>query len=215
MSWWSYVNGVVEVTPLGRTQAEKRYILETILNHLPRVTGSEGDMEVHIIQLNGHNSSSSCDEYGDQTNNLVDSFGYKSQRRGWLQVQDNYVLMLNGSLRDRTFEETFKEFMKWLCRLSKRTTLRNILVRVYDYEKSYLIDVNGSQMWDSVFYKMFEWPSWCKDSDGEPTWCEHLMWDRMKNCEYPMLLGYKYFADPENDAEVERRFEFLRGDKNG
>ena len=60
MSWWTYINGTITVEPMGRTQAEKRYILETVLNHLPIVTGSERDMEVHIIQKDGHNSSSSC-----------------------------------------------------------------------------------------------------------------------------------------------------------
>ena len=37
MSYWTYVNGTVIVSPMGRTQAEKRYILDTVLSHLPRV----------------------------------------------------------------------------------------------------------------------------------------------------------------------------------
>lgn len=47
MSYWTYINGTITVSPMGRTQPEKRYILETVLNHLPRVTGSEGDMNVY------------------------------------------------------------------------------------------------------------------------------------------------------------------------
>ena len=43
MSWWTYINGTITVSPMGRTQAEKRYILETVLDHLPLVTGSERD----------------------------------------------------------------------------------------------------------------------------------------------------------------------------
>lgn len=35
MSWWTYVHGIVVVKPMGRTQAEKRYILDTVLEHLP------------------------------------------------------------------------------------------------------------------------------------------------------------------------------------
>lgn len=53
MSYWTYINGTITVCPMGRTQPEKRYILETVLNHLPRVTGSEGDIDVYIIQKNG------------------------------------------------------------------------------------------------------------------------------------------------------------------
>ena len=50
MSYWTYVNGNIIVSPMGRTQAEKRYILETVLDHLPLVTGSEKNMNVYIIQ---------------------------------------------------------------------------------------------------------------------------------------------------------------------
>ena len=41
MSYWTHINGVIDVSPMGRTPAEQRYILETVLNHLPIVSGSE------------------------------------------------------------------------------------------------------------------------------------------------------------------------------
>ena len=63
MSSWTYVHGTIVVSPLGRTQHEKRYILETVLDHLPVVTGSERDMEVYVIQKRGHNCSSFSDEF--------------------------------------------------------------------------------------------------------------------------------------------------------
>lgn len=75
MSWWSYIHGTIVVSPTGRTQAEKRYVLDTVLDHLPQVTGSEGDMNVYVIQKNGHNSSCSHDEFGQRTNNLIDRYG--------------------------------------------------------------------------------------------------------------------------------------------
>lgn len=206
MSSWTYINGSITVHPLGRTQAEKRYILETVLNHLPLVTGSEGDMDVYIIQKNGFNSSSSCDEYGQMSNNLIDEYG-NHNKNGWLEVQEEYILAVNGSLRDRHFDETFREFMKWLCRLSKRVWVKDVLVRINCYNKQYTI--NESDSFDSPYSYMHEEYSWSKDSDGEPNWCEHLMWERAKNSEYPMLLAYKYFADEENDAEVERRMKYM------
>lgn len=206
MSWWTYINGNIVVEPMGRTQAEKRYILETVLNHLPLVTGSEKDMDVYIIQKNGTNSSCSCDEYGDHTNNLIDSYGGHSFSKGWLRVQDEYILVVDGAFRDREFNDTFREFMKWICRLSKRVSVNDLLVRIHDYEKSYVLENNNIS--DSPYYAMNEWPSWCKESNGEPCWVEHLMWERAKNSEYPMLLAYKYYNDPENDAEVERRIKY-------
>ena len=215
MSYWTYINGTVTVQPMGRTQSEKRYILETVLNHLPRVTGSEGDMDVYIIQKNGHNSSSSCDEFGDMTNNLIDRHGYKSRSRGWLQIQDEYILVVNAALRDREFEETYREFVKWLLRLCKRVCCEDILVENKGYDKSTIIKDRNIQRkkysWKSVFTNLFEDPSWCndgKDGQKEPNWCEFMLWDRAKGSNYPMTLAYKYFNDEENDKEVERRMNY-------
>lgn len=100
MSYWTYITGTITVSPIGRTQAQKRYILDTVLAHLPIVSGSEKDMDVYVIQKNGHNSSCSCDEFGEITNNLVDSYGQKSRVRGWLYTQDEYILVVDAALRD-------------------------------------------------------------------------------------------------------------------
>lgn len=216
MSFWTYVNGTIRVSPMGRTQAEKRYILETVLAHLPLVTGSERDMNVHIVQRSGSNSSSSCDEFGDSTNNLVDRYGRKSRDRGWLEVQREYILVVEGALRDRMFEQTYREFQKWLCRLAKRIDIENVLVEVKGYDKSAIIQnpyIQRKGIYGTVYGQMFEEPTWCQDKDefGEPNWCEYLMWDRAKGSDYPMMLGYKYYADKENDEEVERRIKYMRG----
>lgn len=215
MSYWTHVTGTVTVMPMGRTQAEKRYILETVLNHLPIVTGSEADMNVYVIQKNGNNGSSSCDEFGEVTNNLVDNYGNKSRKRGWMRTQDEYILVVEGSLRDRMFEQTYREFMKWLCRLGKRVGIEDVLVEVKGHNKSTIIRNTNIQRerysWEKSFSQLFEDPTWCNDT-GEPNWCEYLLWDRANNSDYPMLLAYKYFNDKENDEEVERRMRYERGD---
>lgn len=215
MSSWTYINGTIMVHPMGRTQSEKRYILETVLNHLPIVTGSEGDMDIYIIQKNGHNSSCSCDEFGEVTNNLVDRYGNKSHTRGALRTQDEYILVVNAALRDREFEQTYREFMKWFVRLCKRVNCKDVLVEIKGYDKSTVIKDRNIQRkkysFKSVFDGLFEDPSWCNDSkDGykEPNWCEFMMWDRAKDSDYPMTLAYKYFNDEENDQEVERRMNY-------
>ena len=219
MSWWTYVHGTITVRPMGRTQAEKRYILESVLDHLPIVSGSERDMNVYVIQKKGYESSSSCDEFGDTTNNLLDRYNQKSRRNGWLRVQEEYILVLDGSLRDRMFEETYKEFQNWICRLAKRVDVEDVLVEIKAYEKSVVIRNEND-----VYGKMFESPSWSfNDSHKnwklskklkqyhldeekdfpEPNWCEYLLWERMDDCMYPRVLGYKYFDDDNNDKKVE------------
>lgn len=194
MSWWSYVHGTIVVSPMGRTQAEKRYILETVLDHLPKVTGSEGPMDVYIIQKKGYNSSCSHTEFGIYGGHL----GWDKNNLS-LQTQDEYILVVDGALRDRMFDQTFREFQKWLCRLAKRAHVIDVMVSIRDYSKSTMVR-------RSDYYRMFEDPTWCQDYGiGEPNWCEYLMWDNAKRSHYPMMLAYKYFDIPENDKEVERR----------
>lgn len=215
MSYWTYINGTVTVSPIGRTQAEKRYVLDTVLSHLPVVTGSERDMNVYIIQKDRSNGSCSCDEFGERTNNLVDEYGQRTRNRGWMHTQDDYILVLDAALRDREFEQTYREFMKWFVRLCKRVGCKDILVEITGYDKSTIIKDRNIQKkkysYRSVFSALFEDPSWYKDSDGEPNWYEYLLWNRAKDSNYPMLLAYKYFNDEDNDKEVERRMKYERG----
>ena len=59
MSYWTYVRGYIKVDCVGRTQPEIEYILKSILDHMPRITGSEGDVTIHIVKQDGHSCSSS------------------------------------------------------------------------------------------------------------------------------------------------------------
>lgn len=165
MSYWTYINGIITVSPMGRTQPEKRYILETVLAHLPKVTGSEKDMTVQVLQKPGYSGASSHDEFYQYSN-------LGNGRHGWFETQDEYFLVVNGHLRDREFAETHREFMKWLCRLAKRVDVDSVLARIEGYGKEYVINENR---WDGPYKKMNEDPSWInKDSEN---WCEYLMWD--------------------------------------
>ena len=214
MSYWTYITGTITVSPIGRTQAQKRYILDTVLAHLPIVSGSERDMNVYVIQKNGHNSSSSCDEFGERTNNLTDWHGNKTRSRGWLYTQDEYILVVDAALRDREFNQTYREFIKWLVRLGKRVMIENILVKISGYDKFTIIKdycvKNEKYSWQNVFNNLFENPSWMND-DGEVNWCEYMLYPRAKDSDYPMMLPYKYFNDKENDKEVEKRMKYERG----
>lgn len=207
MSHWAYIRGTITVEPLGRTQPEKRYILDTVLDHLPRVSGSEEDMNVYAIQKKGYNDSLSCDEFGECTNNL-DDHGYKS-RDGWLHTQDEYIIVVDGSLRDCYFEETMRQFMKWFCRLGKRVQIRNALVSISSSPKKYTLDIVEDYFgWHE---ELFEMPSWARgrDADSESNWCEYLMWDSIdRRTRLPLELIYKYYNIPEIDEEVERRRRF-------
>lgn len=215
MSYWTYINGTVTVSPMGRTQAEKRYVLDTVLDHLPIVTGSEKNMNVYVLQKNGTNIQCTHDEFGESTDHLLNIYDVNDHTRGWMRMQNEYIIVIDGALRDRQFNETYKEFVKWLIRLGKRISIEDVLVEVKGYNKSSIIKnkyiCSKKYSWKMTFGALFEYPSWYKDSDGEPNWCEYLLWNRAKDSDYPMLLAYKYFNDEDNDEEVERRMRYERG----
>lgn len=198
MSHWTYVHGAINVHSPGRTQAEMKYILDTVLEHLPVVSGSERDMEVYVVDERDYNSSVNCDEFGQQTNNLRDRYGNRNRLKGCTYEHD-YILVVDGSLRDREFNETYREFQKWLCRLAKRIMVENVVVEISDYSKTEIItDKNRA------YQNMYELPSWSwANKTGESNWNEYLMWKEDKNTGWPRILAYKYFYDEENDKKVE------------
>lgn len=195
MSQWTHIKGLIEVEPAGYTTAHKRYVLDTVLEHLPLVTGSERNMNTHIIPKKGSESWCSCDEFGYNTNNLT-------HHNEGLKVQESFIIVVNADLRDRTFDQTKKEFMKWMCRLSKRVLVTDVLVSIDSYREKFILDDYKS------FHEMYEDFSSYKDGSGEPNWVEFMLWDRMKDSFIPIMLGYKYFNNPENDKEAERRIQY-------
>ena len=150
MSMWTYVRGLIEIGAPGRTQAEKDYILQTVIDHLPKVTGSEYGMNVYTIRANGHNSWSNHDELDHL------KWGFKTQSK--------YFLVLDGSLRDRRYEETFKELNKFLNRLAKRLPVNSMHVQVYTYDHSHIHTFTNE---NDYYGKMFE---------IEHPWYKYLMW---------------------------------------
>ena len=211
MSSWTYINGIITVRPMGRTQPEKRYILDTILEHLPYVPGSEGGMETYVIQRNGDDCSSSVDEFDMFTTNAKDNYGRREgdDNHGWFRTQSSYFIVVDASLRDTYFEDTLKNFMNWFCRLAKRIGVENVNVAItghdaeFNHKRFMLTDEND------IMDELEERASWCNDT-GEPAWAEYLMWDRAKNDSLPITLKYKYVSDKKNDKEAERRINYQK-----
>lgn len=149
MSSWTYVQGLIELDVPGRTQAEKNYILQTVIDHLPKVTGSEKPMNIYTIQTAGYDSWQNFDEFY----NRVEDF----------RTQSRYFLVLDGNLRDRHYKDTFKELNKFLNRLGKRLMVDSVYVRLYNYEHSHIFTNKND-----CYGKMFE---------NEDPWYNYLMWE--------------------------------------
>lgn len=149
MSMWTYIRGLIELDVPGRTQAEKNYILQTVIDHLPKVTDSEKSMNLYTIQTAGHDSWQNFDEFY----NRVEDF----------RTQSRYFLVLDGNLRDRYYEDTFKELNKFLNRLGKRLMVDSVYVRLYNYERSHIFTNKND-----CYSKMFE---------NDNPWYNYLMWE--------------------------------------
>ena len=180
MSYWSFVHGTVTVLPFGRTQAEKRYLLDTVLDHLPKVTGSEGDMNIYCIQKNGYSESCSYTEFGEQ----------KPFETLSTKMQSEYILVVDGNLRDRKFAQTYREFIKWLVRLSKRLGVEEVLVEIKDHAKYSLIQNRNQGNNGEPFSEIFEMVSWVEKE--ESNWCEYLLWEESEESNYPLMLEERY-----------------------
>ena len=180
MSYWSFVHGTVTVLTFGRTQAEKRYLLDTVLDHLPKVTGSEGDMNIYCIQKNGYSESCSYTEFGEQ----------KPFETLSTKMQSEYILVVDGNLRDRKFAQTYREFIKWLVRLSKRLGVEEVLVEIKDHAKYSLIQNRNQGNDGKPFSEIFEMVSWVEKE--ESNWCEYLLWEKSEESNYPSMLEERY-----------------------
>lgn len=174
MSWWTYVNGLIMVEPAGRTQPEKRYVLETVLDHLPKVSGSEENMKIHIVQKEGYSGSANFNEF------------FETVRQGdFIKLQDCYYLILEGQFRDRMYEQTFRELNKFLNRLAKRIHIDDILIRITGFGKETIISN------PDPYQYMYEYSA--LSSEDEPAWWEYLFWDRdSSGGSYPEKLTHKY-----------------------
>ena len=216
MSYWTKVKGVIEVDGVGRTQPEIEYILKTIIEHLPRVSGSERDMDVHLVKCFGHNIGQSHDEFGIY---IEDGWCHDEMKR--TELQSCYLVVVDGNMRDRYFEETYREFMKWLMRFAKRTWINECVVQVSGYpinggpRKTVLVNPDPDRLHD-----LKEDPSWARTRDNMGVaWWEYLMWDRPRDAEGRLYEGKPDFPngrwlDDMTEEEKDKMFE-TRGRRRG
>lgn len=147
MSRWVYVAGIVKAETYAKTSAEAMYIGQTTIAHLPRVYGSERNANLHAYLEDGYNSWSSHDEYNCFSNLFTGKFHT-------FENQSKILVTISGSLRDRTFDESFRETTAMLCRMAKYISIDRCAVHVEEsYGKSAMItNKNG---WLGALYEGF------------------------------------------------------------
>lgn len=139
MSSWTYVRGLIEAETFAQSDAEAIFKSQTIVDHLPRITGSEGPASIVVVPKPGwHNNSGFTDELGHFSN-------LGKGRHGSFPVKSTVLLVLHGNLRDRWFSQTLYEVTKCLARLSSRLYVRDCLVCVSGFDQQFiLIALTGS-----------------------------------------------------------------------
>lgn len=137
MSEWTHVYGVIEVDTLLRTTEESIYWTKTIVNHLPKITGTEllygvRQLPCYFSLVEGMNCSSSEDELYIPRN---------LSKEGLFEFQTKVLITIGGSCRNRKFSQTLKEVVKMLSKLGERIMVNQCFVRVQDdYGKKVIID---------------------------------------------------------------------------
>lgn len=121
MSYWTRVTGAIVMDTCSESTEQTLFIASTIMKHLPRITGSEKPADYHIAVRDGHNCTSTSDEFG-RTTDLMDD--------GLHQYQSQAVLTVTGDLRDRRFEQTLRETAKMLARLASRVLIEDCSLTV-------------------------------------------------------------------------------------
>ena len=208
MSLWTHIYGTIKVDPAGSTIPQQEYILRTVLDHLPPVTGSERDMTVNVVSNIPYTSSSANEFSEDVALKLRSIRGrrrwlfYSTRDTSLIDINTTFNIVINADLRDRTFSETLREFNNWMCRLSKRLSVWEIMLKIEGECPNRTVCLTDPEPWGN----MYEEPSWGSEED-EPAWWEYLMPDYIHG--YPLKLYHKYANDPEVNEEMKRRYKFM------
>lgn len=112
MSIWTHINGVIEAETFASTNAQALYIVQSVVDHLPKITGSEGNADYFVNLENGYTTST------------------YAGGRCISKTQSHVLITIHGDLRDRAFEGTLRETTKALARLSKRLFVLSCVVCV-------------------------------------------------------------------------------------
>lgn len=162
MSIWAYINGTITLDVEGKTQVEGEYLLKNTLQYLPDVIpnpNSERQFDIFINQPIATNQSISHDEYGvcvsypkyniENMNRFAVPYNYR-YHDGWIDKNSRFILTIHGSFRDCTFTDCLKSFNNWLCRLSSRLWVTDMLIRVTGIDRVWN---KKTQMYDYDKYK--------------------------------------------------------------
>lgn len=167
MSHWSTIQGTLTIDEFsGVTQPEIDYIIRSTLQSLPDVNPSfhakpthyqsEHHFDIFLNYSSLNRASCTHDDNqvyaGHRTYNLenknrfVPNYNLYSNTSKMLETCTTCIVTVDGLFRDAFFEDTLRDFMNWLLRLSTKLYIDGVCVRVggdrlnnHDEYASYII----------------------------------------------------------------------------
>lgn len=164
MSIWSFVSGVIKVETFSRSDPEAMFIAQAVVDHLPRIDGSEGCAKFYLNRIYGCNTSSNADEFLHRSN-----LRRGENDLGLFEWQTRILITVNGALRDADFGHALKDTIKMLARLSSRLWVANCLISVSSEDNQLVIHnpswVLNREMsdWTDRLRRMIIWDKFNKE----------------------------------------------------
>lgn len=113
MSCWSHIVAAIYVDTCIESKELKTEI-ETLLEKAPKITGSEDEADVFVNVLSGYNESTFNNKEGE-----------------WVDFQSCAVITIVGDLRDRTKDQTEKEWLIFKEYIENEINNNGFLIRNY------------------------------------------------------------------------------------
>ena len=123
MSYWTHIAACIYLDTDIRDVKIKE-VMEQILRDAPQITGSEGNADIFVNPLSGHNMYISCDcghcPFGHTRKKVKNGFTCQAPKEyecKEAEFQTSVALTIIGNLRDRFKDQTKEEYsalLKWL-----------------------------------------------------------------------------------------------------
>lgn len=138
MSSWTHITSCMSVDTYKVCKNLKKSV-KSYLRDAPKITGSEGDADIFVNIQNGYNywTNYDCEHYryrftlrddpDDDCMNICDAPDDHDCSAGY---QTCVVISIQGDLRDRTKEQTQKEFDAFLKYIEDRYLIRDYSINI-------------------------------------------------------------------------------------
>jgi hypothetical protein len=145
---YTYVFATIKANTFGRTNEESLYIAQTVVNHLPKIVGEEHNADIYVNLAQGYYDFSSHDEFGKYSN--LGNYNFINNKRYDFKYQSDVIISVCGNLRFRTFDETLRDSIRFMNRLSKRLIIEGGVFKITNYYNQE-IDIMKNKCWQDNF----------------------------------------------------------------